>query len=111
MTDIREIYKKDRITVEEVFNINDPRQRTAIILNWEQVSRNYQDQEYKSVKLLVQFRGQNRSLNLSFGNAEEIARVKGYDPDNWKNTAILLNAVPDSKGIKRMQVFVSQMQV
>jgi len=111
MADIREIYKKDRITAEEVYGINDPRQRTAIILDWEQVSRNYQDQEYKSIKLLVQFKGQNRSLNLSFNNAEEIARVKGYNPDNWKNAAILLNAVPDAKGIKRMQVFISQMQV
>ena len=111
MADIREIYKKERITAEEVHNIIDPRQRTAIILDYSEGLRKYQEQEYKFVILKVQFKAQNRTIHLSYNNAEQIARVKGYDPEAWKNTAILLNAIPDDKGYKKLQVFVSQTQV
>lgn len=106
MSSIGEIYKRTRLTAEEVSMCNNTEERKAVILGWEPKTRTYKDEEYGYVELTVEFKKEKRSLQLSRENAYEISKSAGYDPDQWLNYILMLNAVPDEKGVKRLKVFV-----
>lgn len=106
MVSVKEVYKKERITAEEVFNIKDTEQRKAIILSVEEGTRTYKEQDYGFLLLTVEFNKDRRKLQLSYNNAQEIAKSLGDNTDNWLNAILLLNATPDEKGYNRMNLFV-----
>lgn len=108
---IGDIYQKKRITAQEVYELNSPQDRTATIKGYEVAKRNYKDEEYKFIRLFVDFKGRERTLDLKEFNAEEIAKVAGEDPNNWGGLTIQLQAIKEQGSeYAKLFVFVSQAQ-
>lgn len=105
MASIRDIYKKERITAAEVSNIVMPEMRRAIILDWEEKSRTYKEEQYGYIELVVEFNKERRKLNLSYDNANDISKMLGEDPEKWKNAILMLNTNTEN-GIDKLKVIV-----
>lgn len=108
---IKDIYQKKRITAQEVYDLPRPEQRQVIIKGFELAKRNYKDEEYKFIRLHVDWNGVERLLDLKEVNAEEIARVAGTDPNNWAGYVLQLQAIKEQgSDYAKLLVFCSQSQ-
>lgn len=107
MVSVKEIYKRERITAEEVDGINESEKRRAVILGVGVDSRIWKEQEYKSIVLEVEFNGEQRKLHLNQENALEIAKNLGDNTEKWLNYILMLSVVKEpNKDIKKIKVFV-----
>ncbi len=110
MDNINDIYQKKRITAQEVFEYRNEEDKKAIIKGFQVDKRKYKDEEYNFIKLFVEHKGKERTIDLKQHNADEIARVAGENPNNWGGVIIQMQASKEGGEFPKMFLFVSQKQ-